>query len=195
MKRIGFRKIAALAIGAFSVSGNVSASSLNFLTKLPIQECFATDSSGEQPSDLFKSTLPLEEKKRLAESIALQEGKSRYKSVLCIQDKKLSEEEYSVLLEDWNRHLTTYAELNSYYENYVLSDEKTRSLNSIEWELLNLHLKQKRELTVRMSDAVTLALKGEKISEDNFTMIYLSLFLVQLEFWDAMPKAYRDNVL
>ncbi|MDV6236172.1 hypothetical protein CH379_011115 [Leptospira ellisii] len=194
MKRIGLRRIALLTAGLLSVSGNVSASSLNFSTRISVQDCFSAEHTTE-PADLFKSTLPLEEKKRLAETLSLKEGKSRYKSVACIQGKNLSEEDYAVLLEDWNRHLTLYAELNSYYENYVLSDEKTRSLNSIEWELLNLHLKQKRELTARMNDAVTLALKGEKISEDNFAMIYLSLFLVQLEFWDAMPKTYRDNIL
>ncbi|MCG6169495.1 hypothetical protein LFX25_16785 [Leptospira sp. FAT2] len=176
-------------------AGNLSASGLNFHTQVGVQECFTNEASSSELSNLFKSAIPLDEKKRIAETIAYKEGKSRFQSVSCIQGKKLTEEDLSKLLLDWSNHLTLYGELNSYYENYVLSDDKTRSLNSIEWELLTTHLKQKKELLIRLNDATGFALKGEKISEENFSMIYLSLFLLQIEFWDAMPKTYRDSVL
>ncbi|WP_429946402.1 hypothetical protein [Leptospira yasudae] len=175
--------------------GNLSASGLNFHTQVGVQDCFTNEASSSELSNLFKSSIPLDEKKRIAETIAYKEGKSRFQSVSCIQGKKLTDEDLSKLLLDWGNHLSLYAELNSYYENYVLSDDKTRSLNSIEWELLTTHLKQKKELLTRLNDATGFALKGERISEENFSMIYLSLFLLQIEFWDAMPKTYRDSVL
>ncbi|EKO62365.1 hypothetical protein [Leptospira kirschneri] len=177
------------------VSGSLLASGLNLNTQLPIKECFTNEITSSELSNLYKSILPLEEKKRIAETIAYKEGKSRYRSIICIQNKNLSEEDHSKLFMDWNRHIFMYAELNSYYENYILSDEKTRSLNSIEWELLTTHLKQKKELLTRLNDATGFALNGEKISEENFSMIYLSLFLLQVEFWDAMPKTFRDSIL
>ncbi|EKO13685.1 hypothetical protein [Leptospira kirschneri] len=177
------------------VSGSLLASGLNLNTQLPIKECFTNEITSSELSNLYKSILPLEEKKRIAETIAYKEGKSRYQSIICIQNKNLSEEDHSKLFMDWNRHIFMYAELNSYYENYILSDEKTRSLNSIEWELLTTHLKQKKELLTRLNDATGFALNGEKISEENFSMIYLSLFLLQVEFWDAMPKTFRDSIL
>ncbi|PJZ54526.1 hypothetical protein [Leptospira adleri] len=178
-----------------TLTGSVQASGLNFLTQLPIQDCFTNEAASSELSNLFKSTISLEEKKRIAETIAHKEGRSRFQSVNCIQNKKLSEAEYTILFSEWDRHLAGFLELNSYYENYILSDEKTRSLNSIEWELLTTHLKQKRELLARLNDATAYALKGEKVSEENFSMIYLSLFLLQVEFWDAMPKTYKESVL
>lgn len=171
------------------------ASGLNFVSQVSVQDCFTNEAGSSELANLFKSALPLEEKKRIAETIAYKEGKSRFQSISCIQGKNLPDEELTKLLLDWNRHLSTYAELNSYYENYILSDDKTRSLNSIEWELLTTHLKQKKELLTRLNDATGYALRGERISEENFSMIYLSLFLLQVEFWDAMPKTYRDSVL
>ncbi|MBM9579549.1 hypothetical protein JWG45_20600 [Leptospira sp. 201903070] len=195
MKNLRFRRILYILIFLGFASGRLNASGLNFLTQLPIQDCFTNEAASSELSNLFKSTVSLEEKKRIAETIAYKEGLTRFQSVNCIQNKKFSEEEYSILFSDWNRQLANYDELNSYYENYVLSDEKTRSLNSIEWELLTTHLKQKRELLTRLNDATTYSLKGEKVSEENFSMIYLSLFLLQVEFWDAMPKAYKESVL
>ncbi len=195
MKILRFKRF---LIGIFILgiaSGSLSASGLNFLTQLPIQDCFTNEASSTELANLFKSTISLEEKKRIAETIAYKEGRARLQSVNCVQNKKLTEEEYTILFLDWDRHLATFTELNSYYENYVLSDEKTRSLNSIEWELLTTHLKQKRELLTRLNDATSFSLKGEKVSEENFSMIYLSLFLLQVEFWDAMPKTYKDSVL
>ncbi|TGK23712.1 hypothetical protein [Leptospira stimsonii] len=195
MKILRFKKF---LIGIFFLgiaSGSLPASGLNFLTQLPIQDCFTNEASSTELANLFKSTISLEEKKRIAETIAYKEGRARFQSVNCVQNKKLTEEEYTILFLDWDRHLATFTELNSYYENYVLSDEKTRSLNSIEWELLTTHLKQKRELLTRLNDATSFSLKGEKVSEENFSMIYLSLFLLQVEFWDAMPKTYKDSVL
>ncbi|WP_036096484.1 hypothetical protein [Leptospira weilii] len=199
MKLSSFKKnfrilILISALGGL-VSGNPFASGLNFNTQTPVRDCFTNEAASSELSNLFKSPLPLEEKKRIAETIAYKEGKSRFQSIVCIQSKNLSEEDYTKLLLDWNRYLFIYAELNSYYENYVLSDEKTRSLNSIEWELLTTHLKQKKELLTRLNDATGFALKGEKISEENFSMIYLSLFLLQVEFWDAMSKTFRDSIL
>ncbi|AXR60238.1 hypothetical protein [Leptospira mayottensis] len=182
-----------ILIGIYS--GSLIASGLNFNTQSPIQDCFTNEITSSELSNLYKSSLPLEEKKRIAEKISYKEGKSRFQSISCIQTKNLSEEDHAKLLLDWNRHLFTYEELNSYYENYLLSDEKTRSLNSIEWELLMTYLKQKKELLTRLNHATGFALKGEKISEENFSMIYLSLFLLQVEFWDAMPKTYKDSVL
>ncbi|AOP35582.1 hypothetical protein A0128_18085 [Leptospira tipperaryensis] len=195
MKFLALKRILLAFLFLGSITGGLSASGLNFITQLPIQDCFTNEAASSELSNLFKSTISLEEKKRIAETIAYKEGRSRFQSLNCIQNKKLTEEEYSILFLDWNRHLATYNELNSYYENYILSDEKTRSLNSIEWELLTTHLKQKRELLTRLNDATSYSLKGEKVSEDNFSMIYLSLFLVQVEFWDAMPKAYKESVL
>ncbi|RHX92406.1 hypothetical protein [Leptospira stimsonii] len=195
MKILRFKRF---LIGIFFLgiaSGSLSASGLNFLTQLPIQDCFTNEASSTELANLFKSTISLEEKKRIAETIAYKEGRARFQSVNCVQNKKLTEEEYTILFLDWDRYLATFTELNSYYENYVLSDEKTRSLNSIEWELLTTHLKQKRELLTRLNDATSFSLKGEKVSEENFSMIYLSLFLLQVEFWDAMPKTYKDSVL
>ncbi|MBM9500823.1 hypothetical protein JWG44_11245 [Leptospira sp. 201903071] len=195
MKNLQFRRIFYTLFFLGIATGSLKASGLNFLTQLPIQDCFTNEAASSELSNLFKSTISLEEKKRIAETIAYKEGRSRFQSVNCIQNKKLTEEEYSILFSDWNRHLATYNELNSYYENYILSDEKTRSLNSIEWELLTTHLKQKRELLTRLNDATTYSLKGEILSEENFSMIYLSLFLLQVEFWDAMPKTYKESVL
>ncbi|XDD50027.1 hypothetical protein AB3N59_16940 [Leptospira sp. WS92.C1] len=194
MKFFCFRRFVFSLIGIGFVSGSLFASGLNFNTQLVVQDCFTNEPSSELAS-LFKSTQSLEEKKRLAEIIAYKEGKARYQALSCLQSKNLNEEDFAKLLLDWNRHLALFAELNTYYENYILSDEKTRSLNSIEWELLNLHLKQKKELIARLNDATTFSLKGEKISEENFSMIYLSLFVLQVEFWDAMPKTYRDSAL
>lgn len=144
MKLPPFRKIflVSMLIGIYSESS--IASGLNFNTQSPIQDCFTNEIVSSELSNLYKSPLPLEEKKRIAETISYKEGKSRFQSISCIQSKNLSEEEHTKLLLDWNRHLFMYGELNSYYENYVLSDEKTRSLNSIEWELLTTYLKQKR---------------------------------------------------
>ncbi|EJO69178.1 hypothetical protein [Leptospira kirschneri] len=199
MKLLSFKKFFLILIRTLTlvgiVSGSIVASGLNFNTQLPIKECFTNEITSSELSNLYKSILPLEEKKRIAEIIAYKEGKSRYQSIICIQNKNLSEEDHSKLFMDWNRHIFMYAELNSYYENYILSDEKTRSLNSIEWELLTTHLKQKKELLTRLNDATGFALNGEKISEENFSMIYLSLFLLQVEFWDAMPKTFRDSIL
>ncbi|EMM93192.1 hypothetical protein [Leptospira interrogans] len=199
MKFLSFKKFFLILIRVFTLvgalSGGLLASGLNFNTQLPIKDCFTNETTSSELSNLYKSTFPLEEKKRIAETIAYKEGKSRFQSIVCIQNKNLSEEDQSKLFMDWNRHIFTYAELNSYYENYILSDDKTRSLNSIEWELLTTHLKQKKELLTRLNDATGFALNGEKISEENFSMIYLSLFLLQIEFWDAMPKTFRDSVL
>ncbi|UOG30876.1 hypothetical protein [Leptospira noguchii] len=199
MKFSFFKKFFLILVQIFTlvgiVSADLSASGLNFNTQLSIKECFTNETTSSELSNLYKSTLPLEEKKRTAETIAYKEGKSRFQSIVCIQNKNLSEDDHSQLFMDWNRHIFTYTELNSYYENYVLSDEKTRSLNSIEWELLTTHLKQKKELLTRLNDATGFALNGGKISEENFSMIYLSLFLLQVEFWDAMPKTFRDSIL
>ncbi|MBF3376267.1 hypothetical protein [Leptospira borgpetersenii] len=195
MKFSPFRNIFLTSISIGIYSGSLIASGLNFNTQSPIQDCFTNEITSSELSNLYKSSLPLEEKKRIAETISYKEGKSRFQSISCIQAKNLSEEDHTKLLLDWNRHLFIYEELNSYYENYVLSDEKTRSLNSIEWELLATYLKQKKELLTRLNQATSFALKGEKISEENFSMIYLSLFLLQVEFWDAMPKTYKNSVL
>ncbi|WP_061220963.1 hypothetical protein [Leptospira borgpetersenii] len=195
MKFSPFRNIFLTSISIGIYSGSLIASGLNFNTQSPIQDCFTNEITSSELSNLYKSSLPLEEKKRIAETISYKEGKSRFQSISCIQAKNLSEEDHTKLLLDWNRHLFIYEELNSYYENYVLSDEKTRSLNSIEWELLATYLKQKKELLTRLNQATGFALKGEKISEENFSMIYLSLFLLQVEFWDAMPKTYKNSVL
>ncbi|MBE8363410.1 hypothetical protein [Leptospira borgpetersenii] len=195
MKFSPFRNIFLTSISIGIYSGSLIASGLNFNTQSPIQDCFTNEITSSELSNLYKSSLPLEEKKRIAETISYKEGKSRFQSISCIQAKNLSEEDHTKLLLDWNRHLFIYEELNSYYENYVLSDEKTRSLNSIEWELLTTYLKQKKELLTRLNQATGFALKGEKISEENFSMIYLSLFLLQVEFWDAMPKTYKNSVL
>lgn len=144
MKFLPVRNIFLNSILIGIYSGSLIASGLNFNTQSPIRDCFTNEIASSELSNLYKSSLPLEEKKRIVEEISYKEGKSRFQSISCIQAKNLSEEDHAKLLLDWNRHLFIYEELNSYYENYVLSDEKTRSLNSIEWELLTTYLKQKK---------------------------------------------------
>lgn len=47
------------------VSGSLLASGLNLNTQLPIKECFTNEITSSELSNLYKSILPLEEKKEL----------------------------------------------------------------------------------------------------------------------------------
>lgn len=63
MKFSPFRNIFLTSISIGIYSGSLIASGLNFNTQSPIQDCFTNEITSSELSNLYKSSLPLEEKK------------------------------------------------------------------------------------------------------------------------------------
>ncbi|PJZ27362.1 hypothetical protein CH352_09815 [Leptospira hartskeerlii] len=172
----------------------ISASPLFFPTKLKIGHCLSQGGTSKELKEFYTSKLSPEERTKIAENLALQEAKSAYQSLECIRMSGLSKEEQTTLLVDHSHHRETKELMFSYYENFLLSDEKTIRLSAYEEKNLRSFLEAKKELLARLHQAEYQSLTEKLLPLSTFQNTYMALFFQHWEFYQTAPDFLREGL-
>ncbi|MEI7012887.1 hypothetical protein [Leptospira licerasiae] len=174
--------------------GRISASPLFFPTKLKINHCLSQGGTSKELKDFYTSKLSPEERTKIAESLALHEAKSAYQSLECIRMSGLTDEEKESLLADHSHHRETKELMFSYYENFLLSDEKTIRLSAYEEKNLRNFLEAKKELLARLHQAEYQSLSEKLLPLSTFQNTYMALFFQHWEFYQTAPDFLKEGL-
>lgn len=172
----------------------MSASPLFFPTKLKIGHCLSQGGGSKELKEFYTSKLSPEERTKIAENLALQEAKSAYQSLECIRMSGLTKEEKEILLSDHSRHRETKELMFSYYENFLLSDEKTIRLSAFEEKNLRSFLEAKKELLARLHQAEYQSLTEKLLPLSTFQNTYMALFFQHWEFYQTAPDFLKEGL-
>lgn len=172
----------------------ISASPLFFPTKLKIGHCLSQGGNSKELKEFYTSKLSPEERTKIAENLALQEAKSAYQSLECIRMSGLTKEERETLLADHSRHRETKELMFSYYENFLLSDEKSIRLSAYEEKNLRGFIEAKKELLARLHQAEYQSLTEKLLPISTFQNTYMALFVQHWEFYQTAPDFLKEGL-
>ncbi|TGK20930.1 hypothetical protein EHO61_03480 [Leptospira fluminis] len=181
-----------LVAGIFST--DLRSAPLYFRTSTRASVCFSAGNFPKEIKDFYHSKLPTEEKARWVERISISEAKSLYQSLECVHRLRLSKEEKTLLLSDYERYRETRELLYSFYENHLLSEEKTIRFSATEEKEVRTFLQSKKEFFNRLFDAEALSLSEEPLPLESFTNLYLALLLQHWEFFQTAPEFLKESV-
>ncbi|TGL63263.1 hypothetical protein [Leptospira sarikeiensis] len=170
------------------------ASPLFFPTKVKISKCLSQGSGQKELKDFYTSKYSPEERTKVAEDLALLEAKSMHQSLECIRMSGLTKEETENLLQDHSHFKEIEDLLFSYYENFLLSDEKTIRLSAYEEKNLKTFIDAKRELMERLHQAEQQSISEKLLPISTFQNIYMALFLQHWEFYQTAPDFLKEGL-
>ncbi len=171
------------------------AAPLFFHTDTKASACFSAGKGSKEVRDFYRSKLSPEEKTKLAESIADLEAKSLVQSIECVHRLNLSKEEKGLLVLDYLKHKQVRESLFTYFENLLLSDEKTVRLSAFEEKTLRNFISAKKELSARLSQAELESLSEKTLPLSSFTNTYLAILFQHWEFYQTSPDFLKEGLL
>ncbi|EQA35521.1 hypothetical protein LEP1GSC047_1173 [Leptospira inadai serovar Lyme str. 10] len=176
------------------VSTVLDSAPLYFRTSTRAASCFSPGGPTKEIKNFYTSKLPPEEKEIWIERLSSQEAKSLWQSLDCVYRLKLSKEEKFQLLEDHQRHQETRELLFSYYENHLLSEERTLRFSAFEEKSVKNFLSAKKELLSRLYEAERTSLSEKPLPVETFANLYLALLLQHWEFFQTAPEFLKESL-